>query len=90
MWTLGKRSGENALNVVVKEYDGQILIHFRHYFKATGEDRWYPTKKRVTLNLAEWDTFNQSFLDIGCEVRRLRCKNEQVKSPTSKGIERGL
>ena len=30
MWTLGKRNGENALNVVVKEYDGQVLIHLRH------------------------------------------------------------
>ena len=88
MWTLGKRNGENALNVVVKEYDGQILIHFRHYFKAAGEDRWYPSKKGVTLNLAEWDTFNQSFLDIDCEVRRLRCKNEQVESLPPRGIKR--
>ena len=38
--------------------DGQVLIHLRHYFKAAGDDRWYPTKKGVTLNLAEWDTFN--------------------------------
>ena len=45
MWTLGKRNGENALNVVVKEYDDQILIHLRHYFKAAREDRWYPTKR---------------------------------------------
>ena len=45
MWTLGKRNGENALSVIVKEYDGQILIHLRHYTKAAGEDRWYPTKK---------------------------------------------
>ena len=28
MWTLGKRSGEKALNVVVKEYEGHVLIHF--------------------------------------------------------------
>ena len=81
MWNLGKRNGENALNVVVKEYDGQVLIHLRHYSKAAGEDRWYPTKKGVTLHLTEWDTFNQSFLDIDCEVRRLRCKN--VSSITS-------
>ena len=45
MWTLGKRNAENALNVVAKEYEGQVLIHIRHYFKATEEDRWYPTKK---------------------------------------------
>ena len=45
MWTLGKRSGEKTLNVLVKEYEGQALIHFRHYFKASGQDRWYPTKK---------------------------------------------
>ena len=50
MWTLGKRNGENALNVFVKEYDGQVLIHLRHYSKAAGGDRWYPTKKGVTLN----------------------------------------
>ena len=90
MWTLGKRNGENALNVVVKEYDGQVLIHLRHYFKAAGEDRWYPTKRGVTLNLAEWDTFNQSFVDIDCEVRRLRYMNEQVESPPSKRIKRDL
>ena len=90
MWTLGKRNGENALNVVVKEYDGQVLIHLRHYFKAAGEDRWYPTKKGVTLNLAEWDTSNQSFVDIDCEVRRLRYMNEHVESPPSKRIKRDL
>ena len=45
IWTLGKPSGEKALNVVVKEYEGQVLIHFRHYFKVSGEDRWYPSKK---------------------------------------------
>ena len=28
MWTLGKRSGEKALNVVVKKYEGHVLIHF--------------------------------------------------------------
>ena len=39
MWTLGKRNGENALNVAAKDYDGQVLIHLRHYFKAAGEDR---------------------------------------------------
>ena len=88
MWTLGKRNGENALNVVVKEYDGHVLIHLRHYFKAAGEDRWYPTKKGVTMNLAEWDTFNQSLLDIDCEVRRLRCKNAQVESPHPRGMKR--
>ena len=88
MWTLGKRNGENALSIVVKEYDGQVLIHLRYYSKATGEDLWYPTKKGVTLNLAEQDTFNQSFLNIDCEVRRLRCKNVQVQSPPSRGIKR--
>ena len=87
MWTLGKRNGENTLNVVVKGYDGQVLIHLRHYFKAAGEDRCYPTKKGVTLHLAEWDTFNQSFIDIDCEVRRLRYMNEQVESPPSKIIK---
>ena len=88
MWTLGKRNGKKSLNIVVKEYDGQVLIHLRHYSKAEGEDRWYPTKKGVILNLAEWDTLNQSFLDIDCEVRRLRCKNAQVQSPPSIGIKR--
>ena len=43
MWTLEKRNGENTLNVGVKEYEGQVLIHLRHHFKAAGEDRWYPT-----------------------------------------------
>ena len=41
----------------------------------------------VTLNLVEWDTFNQSFVDIDCKGRRLLCKNEQVESPPS-GIKR--
>ena len=45
MWTLGKCKGENTLNVTVKEYDGKVLIHFRHYFKVVGEDRWYPTER---------------------------------------------
>ena len=45
MWTLGKRKGEITLNLVVKGYDGQVLIHFRHYSKVSGEDRWYLTKR---------------------------------------------
>ena len=90
MWTLGKRNGENALKVVAKEYDGQVLIHFRHYFKVSGEDRWYPTKKGVALNLSEWDKFVESLVDIDAKVRRLRCKNEQVDPVPPKGIKRHL
>ena len=66
MWTLGKHNAENALKVVAKEYEGQLLIHIRHYFKATGEDRWYPTKKGVTLNLEEWNLFIRVFSEIVC------------------------
>ena len=90
MWTLGKRSGENALNLVVKKYEGQVLIHFRHFFKASGEDRWYPTKRGVTLTLGEWDNLKESFVHIDAEVRRLRCENEQVKPVPPKGIKRDL
>ena len=90
MWTLGKRNGENALNVVAKEYDGQVLIHFRHYFKVSGEDRWYPTKKGVALNLSEWDKFVESLVDIDAKVRQLRCKNEQVEPIPPTGIKRNL
>ena len=60
MWTLGKRKRENALNVTVKAYDGKVLIHFRHYFKVVGEDRWYPTKKGVALNLGKWEKLVES------------------------------
>ena len=90
MWTLGKRNGESTLNVTVKEYEGQVLLHFRHYFKASGEDRWYPTKKGVTLTLEEWDKFNESYIDIDAKVRRLRCKNEQIEPLPPKGIKRNL
>ena len=69
MWTLGKRNGENALNVVVKEYDGQVLIHLRHYFKLLGkivgiqrkkgshwiwQSRIHSTSLLLTL-IAKWD-----------------------------------
>ena len=90
MWTLGKRSGEKALNVLVKEYEGQVLIHFRHYFKASGQDRWYPTKKGVALTLEEWDNLIEAFVSIDAEVRRLRCKNEQIDPLPPKGIKRNL
>ena len=90
MWTLGKRSGEKALNVVVKEYEGQVLIHFRHYFKASEEDRWYSTKKGVTLTFEEWDNLNESFVNIDAEVRRLRCKNEQIEPLPPKRTKRNL
>ena len=90
MWTLGKRSGENALNVVAKEYEGQVLIHIRHYYKATGEDRWYPTKKGITLNLEEWDKFTEVFSEIDSEVRRLRSQNEEVEPVFTIGSKRNL
>ena len=90
MWTLGKRSGEKALNVVVKEYEGHVLINFRHYFKASGQDRWYPTKKGVALTLEEWDNLIEAFVSIEAEVRRLRCKNEQIDPLPPKGIKRNL
>ena len=90
MWTLGKRKGENALKVVVKEYDGQVLIHFRHYCKVSGEDRWYPTKKGVALNLNEWDKFVESLVDIDAKVRQLRCKNEQVEPIPPTATKRNL
>ena len=90
MWTLGKRSGEKALNVLVKEYKGQVLIHFRHYFKATGQDRWCPTKKGVALTLEEWDNLIEAFVSIDAEVRRLPCKNEQIEPLPPKGIKRNL
>ena len=81
MWTLGKRSGEKALNALVKEYEGQVLIHFRHYFKASGQDRWYPTKRGVALTLEEWDNLIEAIISIDAEVRHLRCKNEQSEPP---------
>ena len=90
MWNLRKCSGDKDFRVVVKEYEGQVLIHFRHYFKASGEDRWYPTKKGVTLTLEEWDNLNESFVGIDAEVRCLRCKNEQVDPVPPKGIKRHL
>ena len=90
MRTLGKRSGEKALYVVVKEYKGQVLSHFQHYFKALEEDRWYPTKKGVTVTLEEWDNLNESFVNIDAEVRHLRCKNEQIEPLPPKRTKRNL
>ena len=81
MWT-----AENSLKVTVKEFDGKVLNHFRHYFKVAGEDRWYPTRKGVALNLNEWDTFLESLIDIDAKVRQLRCKNEQVEPIPPTGI----
>ena len=74
MWSLGKRKGKNALNVVVKEYYGQVLIDFRHYFKVWEEDRWYPTKNSLALNLGEWDEFVESLVEIDAKVRQLHFK----------------
>ena len=65
--------------MVVKEYDGHVLIHFRHYSKVSGEDRWYPTKKGVALSLGEWDKFVESLVEIDAKVKQLCCKNEQVE-----------
>ena len=90
MWTLGQRSGENSIKVVVKEYQGQVKVHIRHYFKAEEEDRWYPTKRGVALDLAEWDKFNESYIDIDTEVRRLRSKHEQVTAIPPRGVKRNL
>ena len=90
MWTLGKRNAENALNVVAKEYEGQVLIHIRHYFKTTGEDRWYPTRKGITLNLEEWDKLTEVFSEIDSEVRQLRSKNEEVEPVFTMGTKRNL
>ena len=90
MLTLGKRNAENALNVVAKEYEGQVLIHIRHYFKATGEDRWYPTKKGITLNLEEWDKFTEVFSEVDSEVRQLRLKNEEAEPVFTIGTKRNL
>ena len=90
MWTLGKRNAENALNIVAKEYEGQILIHVRHYFKAAGEDRWYPTKKGVTLNLEEWDKFNEVFSEIQSDVKRLRSMNDEVEPVFAIATKRNL
>ena len=33
---------------------------------------------RVALNLDEWDKFTDEFQAIDLEVRRLRCKNDEV------------
>ena len=91
MWNLRKCSGDKDFRVVVKEYEGQVLIHFRHYFKVSGEDRWYPTKKKgVALILEEWDNLNESIISIDAEVRRLHCKNEQIEPLPPKGIKRHL
>ena len=70
--------------------DGQVLIHFRHYCKVSGEDRWYPTKKGVALNLNEWDKFVESLVDIDAKVRQLRCKNEQVEPIPPTATKRNL
>ena len=79
MWTLGECNGANTLNVAITDYDAHVLIHLHHYFKTTGEDCWYPMKQGVTLNLDEWDKFNECFVDIDAEMRCLHCKNEQVE-----------
>ena len=90
MWTLSKRGGENSLNVSVKEYNGKTLIHIRHYFRNKDSERWYPTKKGITLTLQEWDKFGDFFVDIDAKVRQLRSKNAQVTPVLPKGIKRDL
>ena len=80
----------SVAEIKILEWWSRNTIHFRHYFKAAGEDRWYPTKKGVTLTLEEWDNLNESFVSIVTEVRRLRCKNEQVDPVPPKGIKRHL
>ena len=90
MWTLRKCKKENTLNVVVKDYDGQVLIHFRHFSKVSGEDRWYPTKMEVVLKLGEWDKFVESLVYIDAKVKQLRCKNEQVEPIPPTSIKRNL
>ena len=78
-WTLGKREQYNTrIDVVVKEYKGRIQIHFRHFDYNKQKDYWFATGKGVALNLDEWDKFTDEFQAIDLEVRRLRCKNDEV------------
>ena len=90
MWTLGQRGNENSIRVMVKEFQGKIQVHIRHYYKTKDEDRWYPTKKGVALSLEEWDKFNEEFAAIDSEVRRLRSQNEQVVPVPPTGVKRNL
>ena len=90
MWTLGQRGNENSIKVMVKEFQRQIKIHIRHYYKAKDEDRWYPTKKGVALSLEEWDKFIEEFTAINSEVPRLRSQNEKVVSVPPTGVKRNV
>ena len=55
-----------------------------------GEDRWYPTKKRVALNLGKWDKLVESLVYVDAKVRQLLCKNERVEPIPPTGIKRNL
>ena len=59
--------------MVVKEFEGQVLIHFRKYFEALANDHWFPMKKGVRLTLEELDNLNKSFVNIEAKVRCLCC-----------------
>ena len=86
MWTLGKCIRENALKLVVQEFEGQVLIYFQHYFKSLGEDHWYLMKK-------EWRWLwrsGMSCININAKVMHLHHKNEQLDPLPPKGIKRNL
>ena len=90
MWTLGERSIDNRIKVVVKDYQGEVKVHIRHFLKRANTDHWYPITKGITLNLKEWDRFKDNFEAIDLEVRRLRSKNEQVTPVPPTSAKRNL
>ena len=49
MWTLGKRNAENALNVVAKKYEGQVLIYIRPLVQSHRGGSVVSYKKRDNL-----------------------------------------
>ena len=91
MWILGYRGKDNiaSIRVTVTRFEGQVKIHVRHFLKRVNRDDWYSTKRGITLNLDEWDKF-ENFEAIDLEVRRIRSHNDQIAAVPPTGIKRDL
>ena len=64
MWSLGERD----LFAVVNSFQDRPLLHLRHHFEDKGE--WMPTRKGITLTLAEWTVLKNHLEDIDRSFQR--------------------
>ena len=64
MWSLGERD----LFAVVNTFQDKPLLHLRHQFEDKGQ--WMPSRKGITLTLAEWTVLKNHLEDIDRSFQR--------------------